>query len=126
MNTQISPASTQSHQPGPPDPRIMTDKTMFLLVDNYSGYCKQSLKLLTLDDVVFSKCLEDSNAAKFLILNMRPQAYAYVKCGRQCDRGGSDSGLLLHCCCGLLFRGSKFTLNHGFMGFCSILGGLCW
>ncbi len=26
MNIQISPASTQPHQPEPPDPRVMTDK----------------------------------------------------------------------------------------------------
>ncbi len=66
MNTQISPAFTQSHQARPPDPWIMTDKTMFLLADNYSGYCNIRYSCL-LDDVVSSKCLEDSNAAKFVI-----------------------------------------------------------
>ncbi len=38
MNMQISPASTQS-QPAPPDPRVMTDKTMLILADSLSGYC---------------------------------------------------------------------------------------
>ncbi len=68
----------------------MTDKTMFLEVDNYSAYCN-IVKSDLLDNIVSSKCLEDSNAAKFVI----------VIC--QYGRGGSDSVWVLLCCCGLLF-----------------------